>query len=412
MPTLEWTDPFRVTANAYDEYGTRVAYGPDRSLYVLYVRNTVGSDGLFVRRRKKDGTWLDEYRLDYLPDVDSVLIDPNVNPLFVTGGYPCMEVDADGNLHVTYLQSGYGGTPAFTSIVYRQLQFVDGQDYGDPLDKIVYYQGATITYAVMSRSPLDGTIWLAFTEGGDPFCAYILADDAPGTVLDATSPTTTRSYEPWIWNTGSLGTSGVKSEAGIFADRLGGVHAAFVSDPDEEINYVYRGPGDTMETSSLFREAIQAVDPEPTAGDDRTNITVYARRESDVYVGYRRDLGSGNSQCWHARRKPGASTFSPVRLDDPAVSGAHSQPVVAGTDLPGQALSSHAVTGSSSVGGIYYSYQEDEAWTIAQAAARESVVKPIQDASLVIRRFGRSPFTMGMINPRAAEAAVVWAQRA
>lgn len=414
MATLTWTDPERVTNDSYENYQSQVAYAPDRSIVVLYNRNTAGSDGLFLKRRTRDKEWLQEFQVDYLPDVDSVLLDADVNAISGFGSEPWLHVDGDGNIHLMYTQTGYAPSTGVSSIVYRKISFAEGEDYGTPSDKIVLVHGADVVDFAACYNPFDGNIYVAFNSASRAWFAYFNEGLAPGTIL-STLTSYGWKYAPPIWDT-SAGTqlstaNQIKNRPAIWADRSGGVHAAFITTGDDEVNYFYRPPSSTVDYREIFGTPELAQEALGLAADNRDELSIFARGQSDLYIAYRLTVSASGNQAWYIRRKPGVSGFVATAVTgygggagDPEV------PWVVGTETKGQAVLTFGLDGSPEEG-LHYRYFQDDVIDGGLIQARSNTSKPLTSLRPAIRFYPKSPYELGYVNPRVGEVALVFTQR-
>lgn len=404
---LNWTVPINLTSSLFSDSFSRVAFAPDRSVYVLFNRTPSPNNALYLLKRNRAGLWLDLQRVDNLA-ADSVQVDPNVNAPHGAGGEPGLQVDAAGNVHIVWIQKGFGSSPLQYSAVYRKFAFDGVNDYGTPQDKIVVANRSVAVQTVsMAVDPNDETVWFSFSADSDTlYSTYKLEGDTPGTELD------TNRIDSFFTNPVSHTVR--HSEHGLWVDKQSAVHAAWILTGDDEINYTYRLAGDPKTSTENpftknFRAAELAVPALASALENRFKISLFARGLGDVSFQFQLNLTTSD-ECWLARRSQIGGEWTLTRVDDTGVSNNAEAGHVLGTPSEGSLLSVHVVNGDPN-SGLYYGTIVDD--TLEVNLAFGFTVAGGRSASFehgAARLYPRTPRDLGYFNTRIGEAVVVYSK--
>lgn len=418
MP-LTFGDVFKVTENADTDYNADVAYAPDRSVWVLYTRTSfaVGKQGLYLRKRKRNKTWLDEIRVDYFV-TDSVAVDADVNLPENSGtAGRNIWVDGAGDVHIAWVQAGRGTTPANRTICYRRLQNNGNEDsYGTPTD--VYFRdsaaGAVLQAISMAVSPVDGTVWFAsvLSSGTLPVVTYKNATES-----SLTLPSDRDETPPFV-NSGTQ-TSATENTT-IYADREGGIHVGYfeANSTNWAVTYAYRAHGDPKRTApgvTSLRTPELVIGSTGSLGITRAFLNIVARNSSDVRVCYLLVNTGTNHVVWVSSHTRPGGPWTHTQISD----GTSSQRWTMSIDQ--QSAVGYAVTiwgQHSGTSGLYYAEEFGGTWA-AQALGVAGTVSGVRtfnsfgDVSSQrcrFRSFARTPYQLGFFNPVVGQLVTVWTQ--
>ena len=403
---LIWTEPENITANGLEERAPAVAIAPDRSVYVLYIRDTVGSKGLFLKRRTRDKEWLDEIRVDTIAldtthnvSAETFAIEPN-------GFLPILRVLKNGDVHIAWTQKGYGTAVGFASILYRRMIYTEGEDYPVSQEKILV-RNPTSNDAQSMDFDVDanGDAWFISNNGNDIDITYVSSNDAGGATIPAD---TTRIFQPVTYNDSGTQVN-AKAQCALSCANDGSCHAAWVATPDEEINYVSRALSDA---SPLWGDTKVVVEGLASAGDNRAQPSIFARNLNDVYVFYELQLTTSD-RVQSLRSRESGQYWTDIRLDDASVSVDADPGSVTGFQTKNRTLAIHSLnTADADNQGLWYSLEQDDGtWEIERAVQVNTATDGISQSRVSARVYPNSPFTLGYLNPRVGQAVAAYLRR-
>lgn len=412
MAALTFSPVDQLTDETFNPSSCDFVYGPDRSVYVVYdIGDSAAAEkrGIFLRKRKRDKTWLAPYRVDYIA-TDSEFVDFNATIAYVPdliGGTRCLAINSSGDIYVGWRQAGRAAS-AIKSICFRKLTYNGNDDsYGNPSDVAYYNDGAGNVGQdlCMVYNQFELALWIAFSKTNVAKTIYWLEGDSMGLISSAREQTV--KLDP------ADGTAVTADSKGAFldVDSLGNTHLMVITlGAGAQIQYGYRtlGTGFRNATSpTLDMWADTRIIHTNTASDPINECSMRAKTFLNVAGYFTKNLTT-NKQVWAIEKT--AAAWTETHLDN----GASTDAISSSGDGP-DALGSNLVMWyeKASTEGLWYSIETNYAWSTAVLGIPTTTTGTVQVNHLHVhfRKYPRTPYQLGIANPLYGQVGVAWLQR-
>ena len=404
---LTWTPVEQVSNDTLDATTCDFAYAPDKSVVFIYDRDAPatgieGQLGVYLRKRKRDGSYLAPYKIDDLPG-DSLHIDvvaDTTKRARLTSQWRCIVIDSAGNTHVIWQQAGRGGTTNSIMCYRKFTNDGDEDSYGTPSD--VYYTLASQVVAqsgCLAVNPIDGTVYICYAYSNRARLTYIRPGDAAGQI--DSFRTMTLAYHSSIGAPTTSATQG----AYIDCDPYGNLHyCLFDSTTQWSLSYGYRTLGATLPdvsnpSATGWQEPELVLAVTGSGLITRGYATMKARGITDVSIVYQLHTTTNETiRC--AERFPSVA-WGDSQISSSSTSTDRSYPCVDGSHKRQESMVAAWYDKRNSTDeGIYYVQQVNGGtWSAdAQAVYRDtSGSKLLTHVRLVYRHLNRTPYQLGLL---------------
>lgn len=416
---ITWGSVFQVTDDTDDSSGGDFVYGPDRSVFVTYdilSPAPIEKRGVYLRKRKRDKTWLDPIKIDFMTG-DSEYVDfitTSTNAASQTLMDRRIAVSSEGDVWVMWAQIGRGGS-SNRALCFRKFAY-NGKDdsYGTPSDVWYLQNGSTIGQGgTMAWNNVERRLWFLYNYGNAGYIGYLNPGDSYGNI-------SAQAREQQLINgDGATGVVQNINNPYLDVDPEGNVHIVMTDATNAKwaIHYLYRSPGyplrsATAPVANMLAPAQKITTDTGAAADKRQYLSVRGRSISNVQIGWTFIQSTAN-QIWVAEKlKTAGGGWSQTQLDD-VNSTQPTESRLDGSDTSGYSLCVWAEKqGGALVDSVYHAEQVNGTWSAeVKGIARDSVATGIINGMrLHFKKYPKTPYQLGFQNPLLGRSGVLFLQ--